>query len=49
VRDDVAVRVAGKPALAGKPDAAEHERHTLDEGVRVDAETDSELAQESDS
>ena len=42
VRDHVAVGVAGEPARMVELDAAEDERHALDERVRVDADPDAE-------
>ncbi len=38
--DHVAVGVADEPARMVERDAAEHERHTVPEGVRVDADPD---------
>ena len=43
VRDHIAVGMAGEPARAVDPDAAEDERDTVLERVRIDAEPDPHL------
>jgi len=44
VSDHVAVRVPGEPGgLVGELDAAEHERHALDQSVGVDADSHPEI------
>jgi hypothetical protein len=49
VRDHVAVGVAGQARLAREVDPGEHERDSVGEAVRVDAETDTELTHPSGS
>ncbi len=49
VGDDIAVRVAGEPGLAGELDAADDERRVLGEGVGVDADPDPQPAHPSGS
>src|SRR5438874_3001 len=49
MRDHVAVRVAREAARRVDRDAPEHERNTVREGMRVDAEPDPELAHPSGS
>ena len=48
VCDHVSVGMPCKPTRIAKSNSAEHERQTLLEGVRVDAETDSQLTHESE-